>query len=177
VSQRAVRGQYKGYREEVKSPSSTTETYAALTIYIDSPRWQGVPIRLATGKAMSERKSEICVNFHDKQAPTSNQLRFRIQPNEGIELDLLTKKPGFTKELQTTAMGFSYEHDFDNHGHPDAYERVLIDAVRGDHTLFATSEEVIASWQVLQPVVDAWAKSSDDLHFYKPGSKELANDD
>ncbi len=171
--ERTQRGQYEGYRQEVHNPKSVTETYAAVTVYVDSPRWQGVPFRLATGKAMSERKTEICVNFHDQQVPTSNQLRFRLQPDEGIELDLVTKKPGFTQQLQTTAMGFSYEHDFDNHGHPDAYERVLVDAVRGDHTLFATSEEVLASWRVLQPVVDAWAQQADDLRFYAAGAREV----
>jgi glucose-6-phosphate 1-dehydrogenase len=97
-------------------------------------------------------------------------LRFRIQPNEGIELELATKKPGYTQTLQTTLMDFSYDNDFNNHGHPNAYERVLVDAVKGDHTLFATSQEVLASWRVVQPILDAWAKQSDDLQTYEPGS-------
>jgi glucose-6-phosphate 1-dehydrogenase len=173
VAQRVIRGQYEGYREEVNNAESMTETYAAVTVYIDSPRWQGIPIRLSTGKALSERKTEVLVSFHGASGQANNDLRFRIQPNEGIELDLVTKKPGFSDELQTTAMDFSYNHDFENHGHPDAYERVLVDAVRGDHTLFATSEEVLASWRVLQPVLDEWAKRSDDLVFYKPGTTDL----
>jgi glucose-6-phosphate 1-dehydrogenase len=173
VAKRVIRGQYEGYRDEVNNAKSVTETYAGVTVYIDSPRWEGVPIRLSTGKALSERKTEVCVSFHGASGQTNNHLRFRIQPNEGIELDLLTKKPGFSDELETTAMDFSYNHDFENHGHPDAYERVLVDAVRGDHTLFATSEEVLASWRVLQPVLDEWAKRSDDLVFYKPGTKDL----
>jgi glucose-6-phosphate 1-dehydrogenase len=173
LDERVIRGQYEGYRDEVKNPKSLTETYAAVTVFIDSPRWQGVPIHLSTGKALSERKTEVRISFHGSRAEASNHLRFRIQPNEGIELDLLTKKPGFTEELQATAMDFSYSHDFANHGHPDAYERVLVDAVRGDHTLFATSEEVLASWRVLQPVVTEWAKRSDDLIFYKPGTLDL----
>jgi glucose-6-phosphate 1-dehydrogenase len=173
VSERVIRGQYVGYREEVNNAESVTETYAAVTVYIDSPRWQGVPIRLSTGKALAERKTEVRVSFHGATGEANNHLRFRIQPNEGIELDLLTKKPGFNDELQTTAMDFSYKHDFENHGHPDAYERVLVDAVRGDHTLFATSEEVLASWRVLQPVVNEWAKRSDDIVFYKPGTTDL----
>ena len=173
VGERVIRGQYIGYRDEVGNAESVTETYAAITVYIDSQRWQGVPIRLSTGKALSERKTEVRVSFHGASEESNNHLRFRIQPNEGIELDLVTKKPGFSDELQTTAMDFSYNHDFENHGHPDAYERVLVDAVRGDHTLFATSEEVLASWRVLQPVVDQWAKSSDDLVFYKPGATDV----
>lgn len=171
IEHRAVRGQYKGYREEVNNPNSVTETYAAVTAYIDSPRWKDVPIKLMTGKALDERSTEICVVFHGSPDTASNRLRFRIQPNEGIELDLVTKKPGYAYEVQTTAMDFSYHNDFVNHGHPNAYERVLVDAVRGDHTLFATSEEVLASWRVLQPVLDAWSERSDDLILYESGSE------
>jgi glucose-6-phosphate 1-dehydrogenase len=174
VTERAIRGQYQGYREEVKNPESTTETYADITVYIDSPRWQGVPIKLLTGKALDERETEVCVTFHGRsETGTSNRLRFRIQPNEGIELDLLTKKPGYARELQTTAMDFSYRNDFQDHDHPNAYERVLVDAVRGDHTLFATSQEVLASWRIIQPVLDAWSKEADDLRFYEPSSSLL----
>jgi glucose-6-phosphate 1-dehydrogenase len=110
------------------------------------------------------------VTFHGTPKAASNQLRFRIQPDEGIELDLVTKKPGYSQELQTTIMDFSYRNNFDNHGHPNAYERVLVDAVRGDHTLFATSQEVLESWRVVQPVLDKWAEQADDLSFYEPGS-------
>lgn len=168
---RIVRGQYRGYREEANNPESVTETYAAITVFIDNPRWDKVPIRLVTGKALDERKTEVRVTFHSKPGATSNQLRFRIQPDEGIELDLATKKPGYAYELQTTAMDFSYHDDFDNHGHPNAYERVLVDAVRGDHTLFATSQEILASWRIVQPALDAWARQSDDLLIYGPGTK------
>ncbi|MEK7594034.1 MAG: glucose-6-phosphate dehydrogenase [Patescibacteria group bacterium] len=172
VSELAVRGQYEGYREEVKNPDSVTETFASLTVYIDSPRWQGVPIRISTGKGLNERKTEVNITFHNPPDPASNHLRFRIQPNEGIELDLVTKKPSYSHELQTTAMDFTYLDDFANNGHPNAYERVLVDAVRGDHTLFATSQEVLASWRVVQPVLDAWAKQSDDLLTYKLGDSQ-----
>lgn len=168
---RVVRGQYNGYREEVDNPESATETYAAITVFIDNERWQKVPITLLTGKALDERKTEICVTFHGTPEAASNQLRFRIQPDEGIELDLATKKPGYSQDLQTTVMDFSYLNDFDNHGHPNAYERVLVDAVRGDHTLFATSQEVLDSWRIVQPVLDKWAGQADDLLFYEPGSR------
>ncbi len=167
------RGQYNGYREEVNNPNSTTETYAEITTFINSDRWQGVPIHLSTGKALHERKTEVRVGFRGAQGNSNNHLRFRIQPNEGIELDLVTKRPGFSNEIDKTAMDFSYAHDFESHGHPDAYERVLVDAVRGDHTLFATSEEVLASWRVVQPVLSEWAKRTNDLFFYPPGSNPL----
>lgn len=171
VGERTVRGQYKGYREEVNNADSTTETYTAITVFSKSPRWRGVPIRLVTGKALDERKTEICITFRGKpNGGSSNQLRFRIQPNEGIELDLAAKKPGYAHELQTINMDFSYEEDFDNHGHPNAYERVLVNAVRGDHTLFATSQEIMSSWRIVQPVLENWAKQSEDLRFYDQGS-------
>lgn len=171
VAERSVRGQYEGYREEVKNSDSLTETYASVMVFIDNPRWHKVPVTLRTGKALDERKTEICVTFHSTPEAASNQLRFRIQPNEGIELDLVTKKPGYSRELQKTVMDFSYQQNFVDHGHPDAYERVLVDAVRGDHTLFATSEEVLASWRIIQPVLDAWDKNGDELVIYQPGSR------
>lgn len=99
-----------------------------------------------------------------------NRLRFRIQPNEGIELDLLTKKPGFENSLQSVAMDFSYQQNFNNHDHPNAYERVLVDAVRGDHTLFSTSQEVLAAWRIVQPVISEWAKNSAGLSEYAVGT-------
>lgn len=170
IAKRVVRGQYRSYRDEVSNSQSTTETYAAVTVFIGSPRWQNVPIKLETGKGLDERKTEVRVVFHGAPDTDSNTLRFRIQPNEGIELDLVTKKPGYAYATQTTAMDFSYRNDFQDHGHPNAYERVLVDAVRGDHTLFATSEEVLASWRVLQPVLDAWSQTADDLHIYDSGS-------
>lgn len=169
VGERAVRGQYEGYAEEVKNPASHTETFAGLTVYIPNSRWQGVPIKLLTGKALDERKTEVRVTFHGS-SEVANELRFRIQPNEGIELDLLTKKPGYAYQIQTTPMGFSYQDGFNNSGHPNAYERVLVDAVRGDHTLFATSQEILDSWRILQPVVKAWQGNSDGLVKYEPGS-------
>ena len=176
IAERVIRGQYVGYRDEVKKADSVTETYASVIVYIDSPRWQGVPIRLATGKAMDKRKTEVRISFHGTEGHADNHLRFRIQPNEGIELDLMTKKPGFQEETQSTVMDFTYNQEFKNHGYPDAYERVLVDAIRGDRTLFASSEEVLSSWRVLQPVLDNWATHSDDLREYAPGSKDLAAD-
>lgn len=171
VASRSFRGQYKGYREEVDNPHSTTETYADLTLYIDSERWRDVPIRLWTGKNLSEKRYEITVHFRGDKDEPGNHLRFRIQPDEGIELDLQTKRPGFDDELKTAVMDFSYQQTFKDHGHPNAYERVLVDAVKGDHTLFTTSEEVLSSWHVVQPVLDEWAKQSSDLITYEPGAE------
>jgi glucose-6-phosphate 1-dehydrogenase len=165
----AVRGQYEGYRDEVGNADSAAETFAGIRVTIDSERWREVPVILWTGKALEARATEITVTF-DSQAERPNHLRFRIQPNEGIQLDLLTKKPGFATELQTTAMDFSYQKNFGEHDHPNAYERVLVDAVRGDHTLFATSEEVLAAWRIIQPLINEWSKDATSLRSYPQGA-------
>lgn len=170
VSLLTKRGQYKGYREEVNNAESVTETFAEIKVQSLSDRWRDVPITLVTGKGLDEHKTEIRVDFRGSDKVANNELLFRIQPNEGLELDLVTKKPGYTDEAQNTAMEFSYKSGFNNNGHPNAYERVLVDAVRGDHTLFATSDEILASWRIVQPVLDAWSKNSNDLEFYEQGS-------
>ena len=171
VVTRVTRGQYQGYRDEVNNPDSMTETYADVTLYIDSERWRDVPLRLWTGKNLSEKKYEITVHFRGETGGSGNRLRFRIQPNEGIELELLTKQPGFDNKLQTVAMDFSYQQNFDDHGHPNAYERVLVDAIKGDQSLFTSSQEVLASWRVVQPILDAWAARPDDMIIYQPGTE------
>jgi len=140
-------------------------------VCIDSPRWQAVPITMWSGKGLDAKKTEVQVTFkgHDE---ATNQLRFRIQPNEGIEIDLLAKKPGLTTELQTASMDFSYQQNFGGASHHNAYERVLVDAVRGDHTLFATSEEVLEAWRIVQPVLNEWGKRAEIDH-YPIGSSGL----
>ena len=170
VLEQTVRGQYEDYREEVDNPASNTETFAAIKVFIDSPRWQHIPMILWTGKALTEKRTEICINFKNETQQAANRLRFFIQPQEGIELDLLTKKPGFETDLQPLAMGFSYEQQFGDHDHPNAYERVLVDAIKGDHTLFATGKEVLDAWRVVQPVLEVWEQSDENLPIYKKGT-------
>lgn len=170
VSQQTRRGQYEGYKQEVDNPDSHVETYAQIETYIDTPRWQDVPVRIRTGKAMASKFTTVTFTFTDRDAeepdlPNSNQLQFRIQPNEGIALNLLAKKPGFDHELQPVVMDFGYEGSFGSQ--PDAYERVLLDAIRGDQTLFASSDEVLAAWQIVDEVVHAWQNNGDDLISYE----------
>jgi glucose-6-phosphate 1-dehydrogenase len=169
----AVRGQYETYKEEVKNPDSTTETFASIGLHIDDERWQGVPVRITTGKALEERRTEISITFTNPNDASSatNLLTFRIQPNEGIHLQLRVKKPSFAQELQEATMDFNYQQTFGiDSNHPSAYERVLVDAVRGDRTLFATSDEVILSWRVLQPVIAAWKDNDTDMKVYANNS-------
>lgn len=172
---KTIRGQYDGYRAEVSSPASLTETFVRLELASNLPQWQGTVIGLETGKALAAKKTEICIVFTDSADATGapNELTFRIQSNEGIDLQLTAKKPGFSRTLQRVSMDFSYRGAFDEPSHPDAYERVLVDAVRGDHSLFATSSEVIASWEALQPVLDYWQNSS-EIITYPVGASDLA---
>ena len=165
VDQRTVRGQYASYKSEVENSESTTETFASITLYSRSERWQKVPLVLTTGKALQEKCTNITVDFGEK-----NRLQFRIQPDEGITLTLQVKKPGFATDIEPTSMNFTYGTAFDGVQNPDAYERVLVEAIRGDHLLFATDQEVLAAWRILQPVLDAWATGTPDLKIYDNGS-------
>jgi glucose-6-phosphate 1-dehydrogenase len=168
---KVVRAQYNGYRQEVNNPRSNTETFVSLTFDINNKRWKGVPVRLTAGKALKDDRSTIQLTFGPQPgSTTANTLTFRVQPDEGIDIELTAKRPGFEDKTEAVRMDFSYQNNFVEPGHPDAYERVLVDAVRGDHSLFATSEEVLATWRILQPVLNAWAHNSDDLKIYEIGS-------
>lgn len=174
VAEHAVRAQYEGYREEVQNAESITETYASLKLAIDSDRWRGVEVELTSGKAMAEKSVEIDIHFADPDDEKHmNILKFRIQPNEGIGLQLLAKKPGFTDHSEAVEMDFNYKDSFTTGNHPDPYERVIMDAFRGDQTLFATSEEVLTCWRIVESVVQEWAKNDSGLRFYKTGSSNL----
>lgn len=166
--ERVFRAQYQGYAQEVSNPGTKTETFVDITLFSTDKRWQGVPIRLTTGKNLDQKLTEIKVSFKKTSAQASNMLVFRVQPNGGIELDLWVKEPGYERRLQKLKLSFEYGQHFGRL--PDAYEQVLIDAMRGNHSLFASSDEVLASWQILQPVLECWSMSSSDLKTYEAGS-------
>ncbi len=165
-------GQYQGYIKEVGNPDTKTETYLKVNLMIDNNRWDKVPMILETGKALNHKTTDIILDFYDPQLTSTNQITFRIQPNEGIDIKLFVKKPGLRNELSAALMDFSYKTTFSSDpGHPDAYERVLTDAFRGDSTLFSTSSEVIESWRISQPILDYWKKRDKQLIIYNKGSK------
>ncbi len=163
----AVRGQYTSYKQEVNNPHSNTETFISLVLRSKDPNWSNTELQLTTGKSLNEKLTAILVYFGDKDP---NVLRFRIQPDEGIDIDLMIEEPGFTHNLRKVKMNFSYSEYYETDTH-DAYERVLIDAIRGDRLLFATREEVMASWHLLQPILDYWQTDSNDLVNYHNGSE------
>ncbi len=175
----AWRGQYAGYRQEHDVlADSQTETYFQLTAFVDNQRWQGVPFSLESGKKMPQDLVEICIYFkqttHCLCPPGAehhhqNVLTFRIQPNEGISLVFFAKKLGFATDLEPKKLSFRYHESDDVPLQlPDAYERVLFDCIRGDQTLFTSTEEVKASWEFITPIVENWPQTP--LHTYEPGT-------
>lgn len=163
-----IRGQYDGYRAEVNNPYSTTETFVSLTVFSSDPRWASVPITLTTGKNLSEKATKIQIHFRQEDATEANELTLRIQPKEGIEVSLWSKSPGYNRKLEQVKLTYAYHEAMP--ALPEAYEQVLLDAIRSDHTLFISSEEVIASWRLLEQVQRYWGEHPDNLRFYKPGS-------
>lgn len=167
----ATRAQYGGYREEVGNPDSQTETYASIHLSHSAEHWENVDMILETGKGLAEKLTSITIYFKTSHDHSSNKLTFRIQPNEGITLDLIVKEPGIENNIRHTGLDFDYQKLFEDNLHIDAYERVLMDAVRGDQSLFSSDDEVLATWRVLQPVLDAWSHDGHNLGFYEKGSE------
>src|SRR5581483_4631404 len=145
--------------------------FARLKLWIDNEQWTGVPITLETGKALNEKLTEITVCFRQPEdaAEEQNRLVFRIRPQEGITLRLQTKRPGIMNITDSADMDFDYAKSF-NERPAEAYERVIVDAIRGDQTLFASSAEVIRSWEIVENVLEQWSRTSDGLLSYAKGS-------
>jgi glucose-6-phosphate 1-dehydrogenase len=191
VARRTVRAQYQagkigssalpGYRQESGiSPTSQTETFAAVEFRIENWRWAGVPFFVRTGKRLARSLTEIAV--HLKATPQAlfahtaqhgiqpNVIMLRIQPDEGISIEFETKVPGTSMQTSTVHMDFCYEREF-NVPAPVAYETLLLDAIRGDATLFTRHDEVEAEWRLVTPILDAWANNATELQFYPAGSE------
>lgn len=163
----AVRAQYEGYQHEVGNPGSLTETFASLHLASRDKRWKDVALVLTTGKALNKKATEVRIYFRKFHEAQSNCLVFRIQPDEGVEIELFTKKPGYERKFERQKLGFSYPEDAVL---PDAYEQVLVDAILSKKSLFTSSEEVLASWQILQPILDSWGMADHPLFIYPKGS-------
>ena len=174
-------GQYIGYRNEKGvAPKSQTPTFAAVKMYIDNWRWQGVPFFLRSGKQLADKTTEISIVF--KRPPhslfplepgkllTPNVLTLCIQPDEGMSLRFEAKVPGAGMQHQTVDMNMQYAQDFNHAALPEAYERLLLDALQGDATLFTRSDEIELAWQAIDPVIRAWENGAVPLFFYETGS-------
>jgi glucose-6-phosphate 1-dehydrogenase len=197
VHEMAVRAQYSagnaggkdvpGYLEEegVKK-DSVTETFAAIRLKVDNWRWAGVPFYIRTGKALARKGTEIVITLKpvphlafEQQGSLGvhpNQLILAVQPNEGVSMSLMAKIPGSRMRVRPVNMEFLYGTSFLSQS-PEAYERLILDTMRGDATLFARDDEVEAAWRIVDPILEAWGKDSDPIPQYKAGSSGPAEED
>ncbi|HEX8932570.1 MAG TPA: glucose-6-phosphate dehydrogenase [Patescibacteria group bacterium] len=181
VATQVVRGQYLDYLQEKDVlPNSSTETFVAMKLFVNTERFKGVPFYLRAGKKLVQDTVNIKVVFKQmchaffKEIgcpEDGNVLTFHIQPDEGINLRLVAKTPGTKMVLNTVDMNFSYQQTFGNHGAP-AYEKVLLDIIAGDQMLFNRSDELESSWQLISNILDGWtlAKKTAKVYKYKEGS-------
>ncbi len=168
--EQTVRGQYRGYRSiKDVATGSQTPTFAAMQLFIDNWRWQGVPIYLRSGKSLARRTSEIAIEFNRPphvifdlkpgEDLMPNVLTLGIQPDEGVHFTFQAKAPD-ARTMQPVDMDFHYSDHPDGEELPEAYQRLLLDVISGDASLFARSDEIERSWQIMDPVLDAWEKGS-----------------
>ncbi|MCX6619812.1 MAG: glucose-6-phosphate dehydrogenase, partial [Acidobacteria bacterium] len=190
VPEMAVAGQYgpghiggedlPGFRQEPDvSPDAPTNTYAAVTLFVENWRWAGVPFYLRSGKRLPKRVTDIAIQFNP--APLSlfgeesavatqpNLMVVRIQPEEGISLRFQSKQPGNGMELRPVSMDFNYGSSFGVRS-PSAYETLLLDALEGDATLYTRQDMVEASWSVVQPIMDVWNSTQQQVPIYPAGT-------
>jgi len=164
---KSIRAQYASYRDEVASQESNVETFVSLDLSSNQSKWLGVPIKLITGKSLSVNTTEIRIHFKKINEAQGNNLIFRIQPNEGIDIELFVKKPDYSRAFESRHLNFNYPEDVKL---PDAYEQVIVDALSSQKSLFTCSGEVLRSWQILQPIQDSWTASTDDIKVYPNGA-------
>ena len=173
-----VRGQYDGYLQEEGVPAnSQTETFAILKLYCDNWRWKNVPFYLRSGKGMSCRTTQIVIQFKNvphilfgekSREPLGNRLVIQVQPAEGIQLHFETKVPDSEMKTRTSTLDFSFNHANSGKSMPDAYQRLLLDAIQGDASLFARSDEVELAWSIIDPIIAAWKSPAAPQLFQYP---------
>ncbi len=181
VAHEVIRAQYKGYKDEQYIPKdSKTETFVATRFFIDNWRWHGVPFYVRAGKRLKSRVTEVAVHFRavplclfgrDEvcQRLDQNVLTLRIQPDEGIEFSFMCKQPGDDLFVSNVKMDFSYSRAFSRKP-PEAYERLFLDCMRGDQTLFARRDGVEEAWALCTPILEAWNDPTVPLYEYEPGT-------
>lgn len=177
-----IRGQYEGYREEPGvNPESKTETFAAMKLYIDNSRWKGVPFYLRSGKKMAKKQSSISIHFKpisksvfypvraEDLAP--NVLTMNVQPEEGISLSIQAKQPGPKLCIGSLNMDFKYASILEpGETIPDSYERLLLDCMLGDQTLFIRSDTILKAWELLTPILTCWSQDKTIPLYHYPQS-------
>ncbi|NLY00974.1 MAG: glucose-6-phosphate dehydrogenase [Rhodopirellula sp.] len=175
VAANTIRGQYRKYRDEANvAPGSYTPTFGAVKLHVDNWRWQGVPFYLRSGKAMSCRTTQVVIQFREpphimfpegaQNIQEGNRLVLQIQPAEGVQLHFLTKVPDAGMKFRMTDLDFRFGQKFAT-GIPDSYQRLLLDVMHGDASLFARADEVELAWGIIDPIQAVWDR---------PGPPELA---
>ncbi len=177
-SDSAVRSQYDGYRSEVENEDSRVETFAAVKLEIDNNRWHNVPVYLRAGKAMSEKLTQVDIVFKDDSGSddkdrAENVFTFRLQPHEGIAMRILIKRPGLDTSTKPVTLDYCYHDSDDGDALSGGYDKILLDAINGDQTLFPSDAEIMNNWQLFQPVLDVWESHSKYLGSYAKGAESV----
>jgi glucose-6-phosphate 1-dehydrogenase len=179
VAKNTVRAQYKGYRNEKQvNPDSTTPTYAAMRLYVNNWRWKGVPFYLRSGKNLAEKSSQIIIQFKEPplamfpmQTMKPNMLVLYLQPDEGLHVRFEAKAPDTVSETRSVDMDFHYAEAFGPTAIPESYERLLLDTIQGDASLFTRADEVETAWALMDPILQTWdTHQTPPLAVYRPGS-------
>jgi len=182
VVSQAIRGQYQGYIEEPHvAEDSKTETYFRITTFLKHPRWKGVKIILENGKAMAKEDGLVEVVFlhrspclcPDPNNHQKNVLRYEIQPTEQIVMKFWVKRPGSTMQIEEREFTFNYRDAFKEDEFQEAYERLLLNIIQGDQTLFVSTEEIMASWKFVDSILRGWEKTNAPLIVYPKGASTI----
>ncbi len=182
----SYRSQYQGY-DEIKdvSPQSRTETYFKIRAFLNTPRWKGVPFILESGKRLKTARKEIIVTFKHPDyclCPSGsdhlgkNRIVFQFEPEEGVFIDLLSKKPGLLFATKGAKFNYFYRENKKKAQYVEEYEKLLLDAIEGDQTLFVRSDEVVNMWRFVDPFINAWKNDDVPLRSYKPDTEEATKD-
>jgi len=186
VSKFTARGQYEGFRKlQGVKRNSKTETYFKVKAFIDNARWKGTPFYLEAGKGMKENL--VAVNIYFKSAEPcfcppphkghkhQDMLSFIVKPREGITIRFWAKKPGLSNDVEPKNLTFWHKNKYVPQTMAEAYEKVLVDCIEGEQMLFTSTEEVVAAWRFISPILKAWEKDKVPLVSYKKGSEEITN--
>jgi len=183
VRRSTIRAQYEGYRTHTGVDSnSQIETYFKTRACLSSNRWDGVPIYLSSGKGFSKPQKDITITFRNPQVclncepgkDYNNQVVFSLEPEEKIMIKFFSKKPGLDLELQQKELAFTYRTTKERRQYVEEYEKLLLDVIRGDQTLFVSTDEVLPMWQYTDAIIKAWQENGVPIRAYKRGTDEIA---
>ncbi|HEX3099469.1 MAG TPA: glucose-6-phosphate dehydrogenase [Patescibacteria group bacterium] len=181
MTTQTFRAQYVGYQDiEGVTPGSGTETYFKIKAYIDDERWDGVPIIVEAGKRLHEQRKEIIVTYkhrdpcwcRDKTNHDRNTITFELEPTEGIIIKFWSKKPGYLPVREQRTIDFMLRSGADIPQYTEEYQKLLLDAILGDQTLFVSTAEIHAMWRFVDPIIEAWERGDVPLHSYVPDTDE-----